>query len=108
MPFFCNTRCCGVTRYEVTFNVGEICELIEVITKKTYTGAINKESRFWVYVGKLEGLYSDDFNKFYSKYFKKIEGFHDWFRENYNTIEEWDNIQDNFEDDEEEEEKNIN
>ena len=104
MPFICDTHCCGVTRYEVTFNVDEICLLIEDITKKTYRGAINEESWFWVYVGSLEELYSVHF----SKNFKKFESSGDWLTENYDTIVEWDNIKDNFEDDEEEEEKNIN
>lgn len=92
MPFQADTRCPVVS---INLNVSSVCEELENIIDKEYNEDINEDSAFWVYVELLE----DEFSGLYSRNTKL--DFWEWFLENYNNVEYWDQIEDNFKDREE-------
>jgi len=100
MPFNKDTRCGTI---HVTLNVGSILEEIEQMLEQEYHEPINRGSKFWLYVIELENSYTSHINSHIHTQLK----FWDWFVDNYNNMEEWNNIEEYFisEESEEEEEK---
>ena len=86
MPFLADTRA-GV--WNISLNVGSICEELESLLEKEYTEDIKEGSKFWYYVMMIErNLNSCD----------TMPDFWDWFvcEGEYNNVEEWDEIVDYF------------
>jgi len=97
MPFYADSRC-GLLN--ITLNVYVICEELENLLEKIYDGDTDKGSKFWYYVYCLENTFTNSQNLNNSKL-----DFWDWFIDNYNNIDSWEDIEDNFKVEEEEEEE---
>jgi len=89
MPFIANTRV-GVCSIDLNVNV--ILEELNIMLEKDYLGDIEVGSLFWSYVCKIEDRFNVVFN---SNTYKG--NFWDWFSDNYNNVEEWDDVEMLFE-----------
>lgn len=92
MPFQAASRCPFVS---IKLNVCAVCEDLETILDKDYNEDISKGTIFWGYVELLE----DGFSVAYSR--DPNLNFWEWLPDNYNNVEYWDQIEDNFKDREE-------
>jgi len=75
-------------------NVNVIREELEEILEKKYTEDIDEGSTFWCYVSELEFEYNCCINE-YSTRTNPIP-FWDWFLDNYNNIYAYEEIEENF------------
>ena len=97
MPFQSDTRCGTFT---VQLNVNVICEELETMLEKQYTEGLGEGSKFWYYVSKLEEEYECKLNSN-----PKPIPFWDWFFDNFNSFDEWENIEEHFVDEDEDEDE---
>ena len=97
MPFQSETRC---GTFMVQLNVNVICEELETLLEKQYTEGLGEGSRFWLYVSELEYSYECTLNST-----TNTIPFWDWFSDNYNSVGEWDYIEEHFEDEDEDEDE---
>ena len=97
MPFQLDIRCGTFT---VQLNVNVICEELEILLEKQHREDIDEGSRFWLYVSQLEYQYDRHFNSTTNPI-----PFWDWFSDNYNNVDEWDNIEEYFVNEDEDENK---
>ena len=98
MPFINDSRC-GVWKIEL--NVSIICAELEIMLEKEYSEDITEGSKFWFYVIQIENTFPCH---------TIMPDFWDWFRDNYDNVETWNEIQDlfvNVEEEEEEEEEDT-
>ena len=93
MPFQSDTRC---GTFMVQLNVSVICEELQRMLEKEYTQDIDEGSMFWSYVYEIEF----EFNCFINSNPTKPISFWDWFIDNYNSIYAFNQIEDNFVDEE--------
>ena len=93
MPFINDSRC-GVWKIEL--NVSIILAELEIMLEKEYSEDITEGSKFWFYVIQIENTFPSH---------TIMPDFWDWFRDNYDNVETWNEIQDLFVNVEEEEEE---
>jgi hypothetical protein len=100
MPFQSYTRC-GAFRFTVQLNVNVICEELEIMLGGKYTEGLGAGSKFWLYVYKLEDEYEYKLNS----HPKNPIPFWEWFFDNWNSFDEWENIEEHFEAEDEDEDE---
>ena len=87
MPFLADSRC---GTWKIELNTAEICGELERMLEKGYTEDINEGSMFWKYVIEIE----NNLNKC-----DTMPDFWEWFLDEYNNVVAWNDIQDNFKED---------
>jgi len=81
---------------KIELNVNVIYEKFISLLKKKYEGDINEGSKFWYYVYCLETEFSNYCNSMNMNMNMNINFWGDWFYNNYNNIDSWEDIKDNF------------
>ena len=91
MPFTSNHQSSGV--WDIKLNTYKICGELERMLEKDYTEDITEGSLFWMYVIQIEN---------YLNKCDTMPDFWEWFLDEYNNVEAWNDIQDNFKEDDSE------